>query len=448
MKSVRSFYLCMALLMFFSVGAAAQSAPAQAFDNVTIHMASGQTIENGTIVWRNGIIEEVGEDLSIPFDAYVRDGGDSLHVYPGFIDGLALWGSPKAKNDNKNDNTPDIPGDPGYERAGIQPQRHPLHLLKEDSKAFGEAPRHGFTTAALGLRGQMLPGQVDLFFIGGKEKLHLLKEGQGVLAQFEGAKGAAYPSTIMALMTQFRQLFYNAEAQQQQQKYFASVSGNYPAPPSDEALQALYPVMEQKQPFYFIADRKENIQRLFWLQDELDFKVILVSGKAAHKVADELKARNIPVLASVDLPEEPDWMSDDEDEEKKKKKKEIEVTEEMRIFRGKQEEAYRASIENIRKLKEAGVKVGYASNGLKLDDFRKNVATLNKEGELDQQDILLMLTQSTADILGYGRRMGDLKDGRIASFTVFDKPFMEEEAKSVYSVANGSVTKIESEPSK
>ena len=73
----------------------AQEAPAHAITNVTVHMADGSTIENTNIVWRNGIIEQVGVNATIPFDAFVIDGGDSLHVFPGLIDGMAIWGSPR-----------------------------------------------------------------------------------------------------------------------------------------------------------------------------------------------------------------------------------------------------------------------------------------------------------------------------------------------------------------
>lgn len=440
MKLAHIFSIGAAVLMLGVVQASAQKVPAEAFDNVTIHTAGGQVIKSGTVVWREGIITAVGEDVSIPFDAYVHDGGDSLHVYPGFIDGMGLWGSP---SDNVSEEQPEEPGDPTYKRAGIQPHRHLSTQLNENADALEKAPEHGFTTAVLGFKGQMLPGQLDLFFINGSEtRKNLLTEGIGVLAQFEEAKGAAYPSTTMAMMVQFRQLFYDAKAQRQQQEYFTSVSSDYPAPQKEEVLEALYPVMDQEQPFYFVVDSKENIERLFWLQDEFGFDVVLVSGKEAHEKAGELKERNIPVLASIDLPEEPTWLSEEEE------KKPEEPTDEMRIFRKKKEQAYRASIENIQKLKEAGVEVGYASNGLKLTDFKKNLATLNEEGGLNKTQILNMLTQSTANILDYGRRLGDLKEGRLASFTVFDKPYMEEKAQSLYSVTNGSVTEIESESSK
>ena len=55
---------------------------------------TGQVIENGTIVLRGGLIEALGADVSPPADAVLID-GDSMTVYPGFIDaysqaGLAL----------------------------------------------------------------------------------------------------------------------------------------------------------------------------------------------------------------------------------------------------------------------------------------------------------------------------------------------------------------------
>jgi imidazolonepropionase-like amidohydrolase len=431
--------LCFAFLLMFSSQGWSQSSPAEAIQNITIHTADGDIIKSGTVVWRDGIITDVGKNVNIPFDAYVHDGGDSLHVYPGFIDGLALWGSPDS---DESVGTPEVPGDPGYGRAGIQPERQPSKVLQSDSQALTEAYKHGFTAAGLGLKGQMLPGQVDLFFIqGDKTKDFLLEPGLGVLAQFEEAQGQAYPSTTMGVMTQFRQLFNDAKALQQQEQYFASVSSNYPAPKKNEVLEALYPVLDSQQPFYFVVDSKENIERVFELQDDLGFEVVIVSGKEAYKKADELKERDIPVLASIDLPEEPEWKTAEEDED------EPEITEEMRIFRDKQEEAYKADIQNIAKLINSGVKVGYASNGLKLSDIGKNLTVLQEEGNLGKEEILRMLTQSTADILGYSNQLGNIAEGRIANFTVFDKPFMEEKAISVYSITDGKLKEFEQESS-
>jgi hypothetical protein len=432
----------MVLLLVVSAAGKAQTTPAQALDNVMIHMADGNTIESGTIVWRNGIIEAVGSDVTIPFDAYVIDGGDSLHVYPGFIDGLALWGSPDLP---ENYRRPDRPGEPGYDRAGIQPQRQPNKLLKSDDKNLTEAQKLGFTTAALGLKGHMLPGQIDLFFLNGEQTgEHLIKKGIGLSGSFNSAPGRAYPSTLMGVMARFRQLWYDATALKVQTRYYAAADDNYPVPRKDEVLEALFPVVDQLQPMFFEVDTRENITRLLWLKDELGFDVVLVSAEEAFPLAEELSERNIPVLVSIDLPAEPEWrVKDDEDEEKKPE----EVTEEMRIFRERQLQAYQARIENIKKLMDAGVKVGFASNGLKPADFRKHLKVLHEEGDLSEQQILALLTQQTADILGVGTKMGDLKQGKVASFTAFTKPLLDDKAKALYSVSGGNLTEFEIEAS-
>lgn len=449
MKLVRNLSSCMLLLLFVvsTLPASAQTSPAQAFDNVIIHTADGETINDGTVVWRNGIIESAGSNVTIPFDAYVIDGGDSLHVYPGFVDGLALWGSPDLPDRYER---PDRPGDPGYERAGIQPQRKPSELLKSDDKNFEEAQKNGFTTAGLGLKGQMLPGQVDIFFINGeKTGDHLMKSSAGISASFEDAPGGfgsgAYPSTTMGVLAQYRQLWYDAEALMNQQQYFASAGSNYPAPAKDAVLEALYPVLDMSQPLYFTVDSKENIELLLRLKDEIGFDAVIVSGKEAYKMADELSDRDIPVLASIDLPDEPEWKKKEKEAEEDTTQagEELEeLTEEMRIFRDRQLRSYEASIMNIKSLMDAGVTVGYASNGMKLGDLSGHVKTLLEEGGLDQNQLLRIMSQNTAEILGIGNRVGELEDGRIASFSVFTKPYTEEKTKVLYSVSSGMLTEF------
>ncbi len=52
---------------------------------------AGKTIAKGTIVFRNGLITDVGETVKIPGDARVID-GSGLTVYPGLIDGYTSLG--------------------------------------------------------------------------------------------------------------------------------------------------------------------------------------------------------------------------------------------------------------------------------------------------------------------------------------------------------------------
>ena len=97
MKQTGTGLLLLFLILAFSFSVKAQGVPAKAFTNVTLHKANGNAIKDAVVVWRDGVIEAAGKNKEVPFDAKVWDGGDSLHVYPGFMDGQAYWGSPDRK---------------------------------------------------------------------------------------------------------------------------------------------------------------------------------------------------------------------------------------------------------------------------------------------------------------------------------------------------------------
>ena len=60
-------------------------APRYAITNARIVTAAGAPIEKGTLVMRDGVIEDVGASVAAPADALLVDGA-GLVVYPGLID--------------------------------------------------------------------------------------------------------------------------------------------------------------------------------------------------------------------------------------------------------------------------------------------------------------------------------------------------------------------------
>lgn len=448
---MRTYILLLAMLFSGTSlqGIFAQTTPAHALKNITIHNANGSVTESATIVWRNGVIEAIGTNAAIPFDAFEIDGGDSLHVYPGFIDGFSTWGSPDLPR-----NLPDLdnPGDPPYDRAGIQPERLPSVLLKED-KNFEAGMKAGFTTAALYPNGYMLPGQVEVFYLSpAHDNVALVKENLALAGSFDEAPGGwgsgAYPSTMMGVMAQFRQLMFDATALQQHIKYYTQ-NPEMPAPKRDKVLEAMFPLVNKSTPLFFEVDTKEHIERLLKLQDEFGFDAVIVSGKEAYAKADELKRRNIPVLASIDFTDAPEWYAkmkkaeQSEKEEDDTEKEEEEISEEEQAYRDKQLKAWKAEVTNIKKLMDAGVSVGYASAGLELKDLSKKMKILLDEGGLSEADVVKLMTSNTASILGVANTLGSLETGKNASFTVFDKAMSEEKAKVLHSISNGSIHEFE-----
>lgn len=431
------------LVMLFQVSIAqAQELPARAFTNVTLHHHNGDVTENATIVWRNGTIIDAGSSADIPFDAYVIDGGDSLHVYPGFIDGLALWASPDAEN-NRDD--VERPGEPPYERAGIEPQRFARDYVDAASaKSLAEGREHGFTTFVMGLNGRILPGQLDVINNQAQsEEKQVFRKTVGLQVAFDAARGV-YPSTLMGMMAKLRQLWYDAEALQAQQELHNTNPEKYPYPGSDEVLESLYPYLNAEKPLFFAADTPEDIERVIKLKNELGFELVLVSAEMGYLSADLLKKEQISVLASVDLPEKPEWMKDEkgEDEDEGEEKEEEVLTEEVQEHRDKQLQAYKEQLANIKQLREKGVLTGIATNGQSLKDWKKAFKTLS-ENDYSDKLLLRLSTVETAKVLEMDHIIGKLKNNYMANFTVFDKPFLEDKSKAVYSVSAGIVTEIE-----
>lgn len=440
---MRHLFRVLAALVIFVYGSSvirAQEAPAYAITNVTIHHSDGSESKSSSIVWRDGVIEAVGKRVTIPFDAFTIDGGDSLHLYPGLIDGLATWGSPAPPREYKP--LPE-PGNPPYDRAGVQPERKPSVLLESDDKEFEAAMKAGFTTAVLGVEGNMLPGQVETFFISPEEtKTGLYGEVLGLEGSFETAPGGwssgAYPGTLMGVMAKFRQTMYEAQALQTHIQYH-STNPEMPAPNRSEVLEALFPLINNTKPLYFKVDSKENIDLLLKLQDEFGFDAVIVSGKEAHARAGVLKQRGIPVLASIDTDDAPKWYTDQKKKKKDDDAKEEEITDEEKQYREKQLEAWKEEVTNIKSLIENGVKVGYSSHGLALKDFAKKLEVIMDEGELEEDDLLALMTINTAEIIGLNGVFGSLEKGKNASFTLVNKPIFEKKASVVKSVSNGTI---------
>lgn len=431
----------------------AQTTPANALKNITLHNPDGSVTESAAIVWRNGVVEGAGTNVNIPFDAYVVDGGDTLHVYPGFINGFGTWGSPKPPRDLER---LDEPGNPPYDRAGVQPERE-LSKIMTDDKNLNEALKKGFTTGALVPIGFMLPGQVEIFYLSSnEEKTGLLKDNAGIAGSFREAPGGwgagAYPSTLMGVMAKFRQVMFDAAALQEHIKYYAQ-NAEMPAPERNDVLEAMFPLLNKEVPLFFEADSKEDIERMFRLQDQFGFNVVLVSGLEAYAKANELKQRNIPVLASIDFPDAPDWYKKekgtdkdkDKDDEKERKEevsgdeKSEEITDEEKAYREKQLQAWKDEVSNIRKLLDANVNLGFAMAGLELKDLDKKIKILLDEGGLSEEELVRLMTVNTASILGIQNILGTVEKGRNASFSVFDKAFTDKNAKVIYNISNGGI---------
>ena len=84
-KAVIAAAVLVGTFAFGATGTATQAGPTYALKGVRIFTAAGAPIENGTILMRDGVIQDVGASVTVPADAMVIDGA-GMNAYPGLID--------------------------------------------------------------------------------------------------------------------------------------------------------------------------------------------------------------------------------------------------------------------------------------------------------------------------------------------------------------------------
>ena len=199
-------------------------------------------------------------------------------------------------------------------------------------------------------------------------------------------------------------------------------------------------------------DSKEEIERLFRLQDEFGFDVVLVSAKEASALSNELKSRNIAILASLDVTEMPDWLEkenkeakkddeegDSEDADDSEDAESEELTEEEVMFRSKQKEAWEKEINNVSALLEAGIPTGFTSAGLSPKELQQKVDLITENSTLTKNDIVRLMTVHNANILGISNRVGTIKEGNSAHLILTDGPLFEKGTNIHIQVSQGVI---------
>ncbi|MEW6486273.1 MAG: amidohydrolase, partial [Pseudomonadota bacterium] len=244
-----------------------------AITNVNIIQGPGRKVDMGTVIIRNGVIQNVGKNLSIPSDAVVIK-ADSMYVYAGFIDGYSHAGVIKPKQET-NRERPKDPGNPDPEQAGITPQNDVRTSLNPADKSVEDLRALGFTTAQVVPYGGMLPGTGSIIQLGGETANDMvLVANSAFYSELTGAQ-RMYPSTVIGVMSKYRELYRQASQAKGYESMYASNRAGLERPTNDKILEAFYPVIDKRIPVLFKADRYLDANRVLLLQKDLGFNVVL-----------------------------------------------------------------------------------------------------------------------------------------------------------------------------
>jgi len=411
-------------LWFLASGAQAAKTPTYAITKARVVTVSGTTIENATVVLRDGVVLDVGPAAVIPKDARVFD-GTGLTITPGLIDAYSGAGMPATRPVGGGGGA----GGGAAAAPSATPAPNPInpasHIYERLRPAEALRARDsGVTTIVPIPREGLVFGAASVMnLIGDKPEAMVVKSNIALAASI-ATLGQRYPGSLMGTMAFFRQALLDGAYYRADTAAYEKWPTGRKRPSFDPALGIWAEVASGALPLMLQTSRVGDLRRAFALADEFKLKVVLAGNTQAFEEAALLKERKPALLVSVnfDPPRTGGFGGGDDDRD-------------------------RAEIANAEKnpgaLDKAGIKFALVSGF--APDFLAGVRKAIEKG-LPRDTALRALTLTPAEILGVSARMGSIDKGKIANVVVWSGDPLTKEAKIKMVFVDGELYEPEEKP--
>ncbi len=405
--------------------------PVIAIRGAHVITGTGTDLAAGTVIVRNGLIEDVGATAAIPPGATIID-GTGLTVYPGFIDGVSTWGiasaaPPPATNTGASASPqtpspqPATPAQPRAHGPEDRPQTYAYEraadLVVPTDSRLEAARAAGFTSAATFPNRGIVEGlgaMVDLAGEHGRDMVVAQPLGEQIVLR-TGSGRAGFPASLMGNIAYVRQLHLDEQQAAEAQKIYTAHPQGTERPEYDHNLTAL-----QESPRLLLpADEEQQIDRMLAFAQELKSPVVLYGLHEAFRRVDELKAAKVPIFISLKWPEKPR----DGDPHEVPNYRDLLLRDQAPAVPGL--------------LAKAGVKFGFFSDGLATAPELKKAVKKALDAGLSSADAVKALTLNTAEIYGVADRMGSVEKGKIANLVVTKGDIFEDKPNIQYVFIDG-----------
>lgn len=387
-----------------------------AIRNARIVIVSGPDIENGTVVIRDGKIEAVGANVSVPAGAQTID-GRGLSVYPGMIDAgtnMGLVEVPQGAN-----GTVDT-----AEVGELNPNAKAIIAVNPHSAHIAVTRVEGITNTLTAPTGGLISGQAALINLLGTAPKEMAVVPQIALVinypRIGGGGGGfggfqQQPANLSETLTanerrldEIRKTLRDAEAYGRSQDAYAR-DKSLPRPDQNVVLAPLVPYVRGEQPVIFRAEREAEIRGAIRFAEEMKLKAIILGGNDAWKVADLLKEQNIPVILTgiFSLP-------------------------------SREDDTYDALYEQPAKLQQAGVRfcISTGDAGAEVRNLAQYAGMAAAYG-LSKADALKAVTLYPAQVLNVADRLGSIEPGKMANLVVTEGDLLEIRSRIRYLFIDG-----------
>ncbi len=384
---------------------------AYAITNARIVPVSGATLPRGTVVIRNGLITAVGANAAVPADARIVDGA-GLTVYPGLIDALTSLALPAApvggggaRGGGGGGFGPSAPEPAGLsvssQPPGLRPELLVAEMIQPGGDALVAARNAGITATLTSPREGIFLGQSVLINLAGESGRDMIVQAPvGMHVAFNSLR-SGYPGSLMGVFAALRQILLDAQHYRDAQVMYGKSPVGMRRPAFDPSLAALQPVLSREMPVVMYANTHSEIERALNLAQEFNLRAIIAGGLEAQRSVARLKAMNVPVLLTLNLPRRMTPANPDAPPEP------------MSVLRGRVEAQKTAGA-----LAAAGVRFAFQSGGMANPaDMMANVRREMQNG-LTADQALRAFTVTPAEIFGVSNRLGTIEAGKIANLTI------------------------------
>jgi imidazolonepropionase-like amidohydrolase len=397
----------------------------------------GETLENATIIIRDGLIEAVGETISVPADARIWD-SKGLTIYAGFIEpylpvggtnqpvsttatepidagsftsgGVGFYGAPGQRTDLG-------PRGASYEINRVTPEYQAGQNYSPDAKTIKPLRDLGFTAAVIAPQRGIIRGSsalVNLIEANPNEVVVRADVFQHIAFDAQGEGERTYPNSLMGVIAAVRQSFFDAQHYALNHADWQKQPQGRKRPEFNPSLEALGAAATGKQRVLFEPGSVLMVDRAARVAQELKLDFAIVSCGQEWRRPDLAKETGATFIVPVNFPTLPKLPSEDDWEQ---------ITlDQLR--------AWDWAAENPALLRQQNLAIALTTYSLAdKKAFRKNVKAALERG-LSETDALAALTTIPAQLCGVEKQLGTIEPGKIANLTIVDgKGYFDPESR-------------------
>jgi len=384
--------------------------------NATVHTVSGETIQNGCVLFKDGKITEIGLNLSFPGDTDVIE-GKGQHVYPGLMESYSSIGLVEIDSIRASIDSTEI--------GGLNPNVRAAVAFNPDSEAIPVARANGVLVAVTAPSGGIISGRAAVMVLDGWtwEGMTLLPDAAMAAtwprfaASPRGRRGggggdAEPPASDSDRLGPMHELIREVKA------YSVARTKAPKEHPIDLRFQSMIPVVEGKTPMLVQANSTKQIQTAIAFAKQYNLKLILMGGADAMQCVNLIKEAKVPVVVAS-------------------------------VYRlpNRHDAAYDSAYTLPAQLQEAGIQFSIASDGRfgasGVRNLPYNAATAVGFG-LTEDQAIRSITLSPAEIFGVADRIGSLTVGKDATLIVTDGNILETPTHVVKAYIQGRLVDLTS----